>query len=240
MAGYRFRFRPGPAAAALTGIFVTAALGNWQLDRAHEKHALQAQLDERRREPAVSLPSIAVDAEQYRFRKVEVEGRFEPAYTIFLDNKVYRGVPGYHVITPQRIGDSRKYVLVNRGWLPAGPRRGELPVVPTPTEPVTVLGTAVVPSAKVVELSDRTVEGRVWQNLVLARYRERVPLDIQPIVVQQESDSGDGLVRDWPRPDAREATHWGYAFQWFALSATILIIYLVLNVKRIPGPAQPD
>ena len=81
-------------------------------------------------------------------------------------------------------------------------------------------------------LSANVVEGRVWQSLDIDRYREKVPFRLQPIVVQQTSASDDGLVRDWPRRDSGVERHKAYALQWFALSATLLVLYIVLNAKR--------
>ena len=40
------------------------------------------------------------------------------------------------------------------------------------------------------------------------------------------------LIREWAAPDLGVERHYGYAFQWFALSALILILYLIANVRR--------
>ena len=74
----------------------------------------------------------------------------------------------------------------------------------------------------------------MWQNLTLERYREVIPIAIQPFVIQQESAGApdDGLIREWPLPDAGVDKHYGYAFQWFALSVVILAFYLITHVRR--------
>jgi surfeit locus 1 family protein len=61
---------------------------------------------------------------------------------------------------------------------------------------------------------------------------------LQPVIVQQHNDLGDGLVRNWPRPDARIDVHRAYALQWFAMSAAIVILYLVLYVRRRKTPQR--
>ena len=76
------------------------------------------------------------------------------------------------------------------------------------------------------------MEGNVWQNLTLERYRRAVPIALQPVVIQQESALDDGLAREWDPPDLGIDKHYGYAFQWFALAVTILVIYLVTHVRR--------
>jgi len=76
------------------------------------------------------------------------------------------------------------------------------------------------------------VEGKVWQNLTLERYRDAFPLALQPVVIQQESPLDDGLVREWDAPDLGVDKHRGYAFQWLALALTILVFYIVTHVGR--------
>ena len=93
-------------------------------------------------------------------------------------------------------------------------------------------GVAVVPGSHIFELDANTEEGIVWQNLVLARYAKWSGLRLQPIVLQQTSDAADGLVRAWGRPDTGADKHRGYAFQWYALAATILISYVAFSFKR--------
>lgn len=87
-----------------------------------------------------------------------------------------------------------------------------------------------------MELSTKVAEGNVWQNLVFERYRQATGLELQPLVIQQESSADDGLKREWSRPDLGRNTHLAYAFQWYALSFAIFIYYLVTHVKRRPAP----
>ena len=229
-----FEFRPGLWSSVAAGVvlLLTFWLGNWQLDRAREKLKLESRVGELAKQPPVSVPATQVNPDEYRFRNVEVQGRFTEAYTIYLDNRIYHGIPGYHVIVPLQINDSRTYVLVNRGWVARAGERLNLPTIPVPQGQVKISGVAVIPSKKIFELSTQTVEGKIWQNLVLERYRKAVPFEIQPIVIEQQNDTADGLVRDWERPDVGVNMHRGYAFQWFALALAVVILYVVLNVRR--------
>jgi len=220
------------ALAAAAGIAVTLALANWQLGRAHEKEALRARLDALAKGPPVTISGAEASAADLQWRQVQVRGRFEPKYTVFLDNRVYRGVVGYHVITPVAIEGSERYVLVDRGWVAGTGDRGTLPQIRTPDAVVEIIGLAVIPSARFLELSKSVTEGNVWQNLTLERFSKAVPIALQPVMVQQESALDDGLTRDWPPPDLGIEKHWGYAFQWLALSVTVLVIYLVTHVRR--------
>ena len=234
-----FSFRPSllTTVAAVAGIVLTFFLGEWQIGRADFKQGLQDRQDALAREPVVSIGVAPLAADDIQLRKVEVRGEFEPKFTVFVDNRLYQHQPGYHVATPLRIAGSQRYVLVNRGWVPAG-RDRSLPVVETPAGEQVVKGTAVTYSEKFMELSTKVAEGNVWQNLVFERYRQATGLDLQPFVIQQGSAVDDGLKREWKRPDLGRNTHLAYAFQWYALSFAIFIYYLVTHVKRRPS-AQP-
>ena len=231
-----FKFSPGlvPSLLAIIMILLTLALGNWQLNRATEKRNLQQRYDDMAKQPAVLLPSQAVSLNNYLYRKVEVRGEFLPGYQIFLDNKIYQGRPGYHVITPLRIAGSDKAVLINRGWVAADAARTHLPLIKTTAMPVRIEGVAVNPNTRFFELSSHIVEGQVWQNLTLERFAKTVPFTLQPILVLQQNDTGDGLIRAWERPDTGITKHQGYAFQWFALALAIFITYIAVNIKRAP------
>jgi len=229
---YRFRFSLWPTLAAIAGIALTLALGFWQLGRGSEKAARAERIAEANRDAAVLLGPAEVKAADVALRRVIARGRFDPRYAVLLDNRVLHGVVGYHVVMPLRIGDGERYVLVNRGWVAASRERATLPAIHTPPGPVEVTGLALVPSQRFLELSSKAAEGRVWQNLTLERYAQSMPIAIQPVMIQQENDLGDGLRRAWDAPDLGIGKHYGYAFQWFALAAAILIYYAVTHVRK--------
>lgn len=240
----RYELRWFTTILAVAGVGLTFALGEWQTGRAAHKQALQQRLDELSRAPALIIAAAPQTAEEVLLRRVEVWGTFDDRYTVFLDNRIYKHQPGYHVATPLRISGSGgttpgagRYVLVNRGWVAANPDRS-LPRVAAPAGEQRIEGIALEYSERFLELSTKIADGQVWQNLGLERYRQATRLELQPFVIQQEGAAADGLVRDWPRPDLKRNTHLAYAFQWYALSLAILIYYLVTHVKR-RTPSQP-
>src|SRR5215470_3063788 len=168
-----WQFRPGLAVTAAAIVFasLTLWLGLWQTQRAEEKEAMQARLNRLAVEPPLDLSPALVDPGAVAFRRVVVRGEYEDRYTILLDNKVHRGRVGYEVVAPLRIAGTDLYVLVNRGWVPAGATRAELPDVPRLPGEQTVEGIAVTSNGRFYELAPESPEGPVWQHLVLERYR---------------------------------------------------------------------
>ena len=224
--------------AMLVGVALTVALGFWQLGRADTKQALQQHIDVLALQSPLSIRANEFKQEDVLLRRVEARGQFEPGHTVFIDNRLYKHQPGYYVYMPLRIVGSHKFVLVNRGWIAAGAERNHAPTVKTPIGEVVIIGTALPPSERFLELSSKVAEGNIWQNLVLERYRQATKLDLHPIIIQQTVQTfDDGLIRDWPPVDLKRNTHLAYAVQWFAMAAAILIYYVVINVRRQPDAA---
>lgn len=223
-----------PLLAAVAGIAAGIALGNWQLSRAAEKRDARARLESLSVQPPIQVSGVELAASDVESRRVEARGMFDSRNTVYIDNRIHRGVPGYHVVTPLELEGGARHVLVNRGWIARGADRGKLPEVPTPSVAVSVSGLATVPGKRTLELSEHVVEGRIWQNLTIERYREAHAAAIQPFVIQQESAAQDGLVREWQAPDFGIDRHYGYAFQWYALAAAILVFYGVTRYRRKP------
>jgi surfeit locus 1 family protein len=208
----------------LTGVLA----GNWQLDRAAQKLAMQAKLDEGLGRTPIDVGASPVDAKAVEYQRARAQGTWLPDRTVLIDNKVRGGIAGYHVVTPLKLSGSAMHLLVQRGWIQGNPDRRE-PIVRTPPGEVEVFGELRVPSSRVFELSSAPPQGRVWQNLTLDRYREATGLSLQPVLMLQSSDSQDGLVRTWERPDLGIDKHRGYAFQWFGLAVATACFFAVFT-----------
>jgi surfeit locus 1 family protein len=230
--GYSFTPKIWSIIVTAAFIFLFIELGNWQLSRADEKNAQQEKLDLLSQQPIIMLPNTRVKLDDFQYREVEIRGEYLPSHTIFLDNKTFKGVAGYHVLTPMRLANSSLHVLINRGWVAAGFDRSVLPEVPLVQGEMIVTGVVVSPEQRMLQLTDQVIIGAVWNNLDVQRYQETTGLDLQPILVLQQDQLEDGLVRQWDRPDSGSAKNMGYAIQWFSLAATAFIIFVVLNVKR--------
>ena len=66
----------------------------------------------------------------------------------------------------------------------------------------------------------------IRQNLDVAAYAAETGLPLQSFVIQQLSDDGDKLVRDWPAPTSGVERNYGYMFQWWGMAAAALVFGL--------------
>ena len=203
-------FRPPwwSAALAAAGCAAGIALGHWQSDRAAQKRAAGASQEQ-----------------------IALRGEFEPTHTVYLDNKLHRGRPGYHVVQPIRLAGGR-HVLVNRGWVASGPSRDRLPEIRTPAGEISLSGVRLARFAQAYAPEAAQPQGEVWQNVTLEQFSARSGLALEPYVVEQHSPIEDGLVRDWPRAESGAEKNDAYALQWYALAALSVILFVVLGFKR--------
>ena len=213
--------------AALAGIAATLALGAWQLGRAHDKLALQAAIEQRKAMPPIAQEALlgASPPGELLHRPVILRGTWVAKHTVFLDNRQMQGKPGFYVVTPLTLEGSDRAVLVERGWVQRNfIDREKLPAIETPAGPVELQGRLAPPPAKLYEFTGAS-RGPIRQNLDLAQFGAETGLALLDLAVQQTGTPSEGLLRDWPRATSGVEKHYGYAFQWWALSALIAILY---------------
>ena len=237
-----------PGVAALAAVLLFARLGFWQLDRAEEKRALQAAYQNHIRAAPVDL-GVAVtlrnQAQRMHWRRCMMNGSYGLNRTFLLDNQVYRGAVGYQVFSRFMLQDGAS-VLVDRGWVPAPETRNEAPRISAVAGPQALTGVAKPVPVTGIELAPDVPEN-MGDNLVrvqridLAQVAAQTGWTLLPYVVRLDPEAAGALVWNGTEPGFNRERHLGYAFQWFALAATVLVIYIVLTVKkrRRTGPAGP-
>ncbi|MGZ3183563.1 MAG: SURF1 family protein [Telluria sp.] len=230
----RFRFRLIPFVAALAVAACGIALGNWQERRAAEKTALQERLQAGQRAAPVLLDGSRSDPRALEYRHVRVTGRYVANWPVYLDNRPYKGQPGFYVLMPLQIEGSPLQVLVARGWLPRDAvQRDRIAPYATPQGLVTVDGTAVLSIGHVMQLGEAPTltPGAIVQNADAQQFTRATGRAVLPLMVEQSGGAADGLVRDWPAPSLGIEKHKGYAFQWYAL-AVLAVLYFVITGFR--------
>lgn len=229
--------------AALVGVGVAISLGRWQLDRAAQKIALQQALEQRAQQPALSnedLPNAdEVAPEALMYRRAQLVGQWDrqPAHTVFLDNRPMDGRAGFFVLTPFQLKGRQASVLVQRGWVPRNAaQREQLPALVLPQGDVQIEGQISRAPSRAFELGTPVRSGPIRQNVELPAFQDETGVRLLPLVLletaspEASSPSADGLLRHWPAPAVDVNKHYGYAFQWFALGALILGLYVWFQV----------
>ncbi|EJL71561.1 SURF1 family protein [Variovorax sp. Varisp85] len=253
------RRRPGRfwliTIAAVLTVAATVSLGRWQLSRAAQKEALQADIEAQKLKPALTQAEfLAMEKPSYAMhRPVRLRGLWLTPQTVFLDNRQMHGTPGFYVLTPFALEGTEQTVMVQRGWIqrnfvdrtrlgavetPAGivevtglvePPPSHLLELGTPASAPAAAASAPAPAASAPAAPASAAEGYspIRQNLDLEAFRAETKLPLRTDVsLQQSGPASEGLQRDWPAPALGLERHYGYAFQWFGLSALVVILYV--------------
>jgi surfeit locus 1 family protein len=174
---------------------------------------------------------LPVDAPRYL--RVSLSGRFDPAHQFLLDNRSHESVAGVEVLTPFILDDSSA-VLVNRGWLPFGATRQDLPAVDVGGERRTLVGRIDELPRPGIWLKPPAATG--WPRLVQYPRMEELSFQLgrklAPRQVLLDPAVPDGYVREWIVPGTTADRHLGYAVQWFAFAAAAAAIWFVLNFRK--------
>jgi surfeit locus 1 family protein len=224
------------ALAAILVTALTARLGFWQLDRAAQKLARHALITERAEQPDVPGAALGVGGaslDELQYRHTTVQGHWVPGATWYLDNRPMAQRVGFVVLSALRLDDGSA-LLVQRGWLPRDfLERTRVRAPDLPAGPVSVRGRIAPPPARLYEFSQEA-SGPIRQNVDIQMLSAESGLRLRPMSLQQLTSPGpdDGLLRDWPLPAADVQKHYGYAFQWFAMSALTIFLYVWFQLVK--------
>ncbi len=231
-------YQLGCALCVTAALSVLVLLGLWQLQRAQEKQMLVDRYEARVDAKSVQVSQVRM-APGLAYFPARVKGQFEAQYQILLDNRVHEGRVGYDVLTPFRIQNGHMRILVNRGWVPMGPSRSQLPVLETPGQVQIISGHLYRPPERYFSLEKMlpTLADTIWQNLDLERFHTEAGYPLQTYVLRLDV----GLPGVYQQLSPRYSDQWvdrhrGYAVQWFGLALVVLIGSVVLawthRVKR--------
>ena len=234
LAGYRFS--PGVISTLVTCVFIYTmiSLGFWQLDRADFKNTLQLKIEQRKSLPVIELNNLPITAEERRYLPVNFTGEFDTERSFLLDNKTFKGKVGYHVFTPVTLDDS-KAILVSRGFVEMGRTRAQLPDVKTPSGKLVFNGLLDLPPSRALVLADNLHQADTWpvvlQYVDIKEINQMLGYELYDMVFWLNEDEVGGLQYDLPVLNLNAAKNNGYAFQWFAMTLALFVIYIVVNTK---------
>ena len=235
-------------------VWLTFSLGQWQTGRAQEKQTLfDAQARALAAEP-VSPASARLDLDNLSYRKIELRGRFEAKALIYIDNRQVNGRPAVQVVQGFRPEGANFLIPVDRGLLlrnpaeprlapnmPAGAMRdGEMfnlqgTILPRFAQSAELRGIALGDAENIVMAQSNGFE--VWSNFSVDEFEKRTGEPVSNFVVTQQpvaqttgqqpqASIAGGFYHLAVPLQAQVAKHRGYAFQWFTMSAVLVLLTL--------------
>lgn len=218
----------------LVPLFVS--LGFWQLDRARVRESLIVFSHEQRQKPPLDRLALSEqEPESLRFRAIRLKGSYDPDHQLLVDNQILDGKPGYQVLVPFRPDGPGPWVLINRGWIPLGSSRTQVPVLDgLPVGPTEILGVFDLFHRVGLILPGMTTPQSGWPSVV------QVP---DPTAMRQRLDREIFLLQlrlDPGQPGSYSAFPWGqlpdpgknrgYALQWWLFALAAFLLFLKASV----------
>lgn len=244
----RWTFTPGWVSCLTTLLLIPlfVYLGFWQLDRYHEKLNNQQALVSRMNAPMIHCisPDVTELDPLLRYRQLQITGHFLNEYQIYLDNQIAQGQVGYRVITPFQPSGQSKILLIDRGWIPLGKSRNELPIIKPVLSEQTLVGTINLP-ANGLQLNnlfsktpEKTINQISWplrtQRIAFLNLESLLLQKLYPFILQLNPQDPMGFniqaITFNPTPNR----HLGYAIQWLVMAIAVLIYYFAINLHFKP------
>ncbi|EGU33754.1 hypothetical protein VII00023_05672 [Vibrio ichthyoenteri ATCC 700023] len=214
----------------VVAISVLVNLGLWQLNRAEQKRVIQEELAQNQHQAARQISEIAqagttnITGQRVMVSAWPVSGQY-----LLLDNQIFEGQVGYLAIQLMKT-ELGRYLLLERGFVPAPANRSTLPQVEWLTQRYVGEGRLYLRSNN--PLSDALMAEDIHptriQNLNIEELRERWQLPIENFVVQPLVKTGSwGYPQPWNPLPMSAGKHIGYAVQWFGMAIALAILALI-------------
>jgi surfeit locus 1 family protein len=174
------------------------------------------------------------------FQRVSVSGVLDGEHQFLLDNRSFRGSPGYEVLTPLRRAAAR-VLLVDRGWVPFTGSRRTLPNVAVAGGlALSLTGrTASLPSAGLAAGRAAPAATDPWPKVTsfpsTGQLASALGEPLEARILLLDAQAPQGYARDWQPPGISPLRNFSYAIQWWCFAALSLIVWAILSSRRRPA-----
>jgi surfeit locus 1 family protein len=232
------KYQRVPLIAYLCLLPLLLTLGFWQLDRAKQKQSIIDLQTQRQSTETISLTaSLPEISDDFLYKNIKAEGQYDGQHQYLLDNQISKGRAGYFVFSPFRLKNQDKAILVNRGWIPLGQHRSDLPDISIENNETTLTGRINRFPTVGLKLKGAEIPTKSWPALVqvidtkvLAEQLEYPLLSFQ---IELDKAADHGFDREWQKPLVMTPEkHIGYAVQWFLLALTLTVLFAKYGFKK--------
>jgi len=219
----------------ILGASLLLNLGLWQLERAEEKRLIENDIANRKTQSPIQLTALE-SKDDKAYYHVAITGYFDNTKSLFLDNRIINGQPGFEVLQPLVI--DHRSILVNRGWIPWPRTRNVLPDIPNQSGIRTITGIVYIPGEAFVLEEDILDAKTAWPKMIQALDMQKLQavyadtgLTIASWVLREDPGNQDFYTREWTYVSMPPARHVSYAVTWFGLALALVIIYIVVLIR---------
>ena len=236
------RFTPSWLMAILTfvGLCLFISLGLWQLERAAYKDDIklrfEARLDADYRQFSAGDSASEPDWSEMEFRKLILQGQYDPGQSMLIDNRIHKGEAGYHVLTPFKLNGGDNIVLVNRGWVALGNSRDHLPLIKEPAVDGMIRGIVSIPRSGGFRMGKVSLSDE-WPQVIpfvdIDAMQAQFQNHLLPMTLWLDPEQAGYYRRHWNPVWADPEKSRAYAWQWFSFAAISVVLFVGLNLRRV-------
>ena len=228
----RKKFNPGVRITIFFVIFAVVffSLGIWQIERGQTKTQIMSEFENK-----LTKEPIYLNAESKKWDRVLVSGKWENKKQLLIDNVIHQGIAGYKVLTPLRIDETNKLILVDRGWIKQNKFRDQLPDIQIPDDFESVSGTLEQPELGLV-LADELISNN-WPKISQTKNVEVISKayteEIFPMILLADPLLKNSLeyIKITPT-NMTPIKHYGYSSQWFLMFIVLCFMYIWYGLSR--------
>jgi len=228
----RKKFKPGVRITIFFIIFAVLffSLGIWQIERGQAKTQIMSEFENK-----LTKDPIYLNAESKKWDRVSVSGKWENKKQLLIDNVIHQGIAGYKVLTPLRINETNKLILIDRGWIKQNKFRDQLPDIQIPEDFESVIGTLEQPELGLV-LSDELISNnwpRISQTKNVEVISKAYTEEIFPMILLADPLLKNSLeyIKITPT-NMTPIKHYGYSSQWFLMFIVLCFMYIWYGLSR--------
>ena len=228
----RNKFKPGKRITVFFVFFASLFffLGLWQIERGQAKKIIIEEFNNN-----LTKKPAYLEIDSKKWDRVFVEGKWDSSKQILIDNVIHRGISGFKVLTPLKIKNSEKTILVDRGWIKRERSRETIPDIKVPEDTVMVSGILESPELGLV-LSEDLVT-KTWPkisqtknpDILLKEYDEtmyKLLLMADPLLKNSLE-----YIKIVPT-NIMPSKHFSYAAQWFSMFLVLCLMFIWYGYKK--------
>lgn len=234
-----WQFMPGLKLTLITLILlpILVYLGMWQLEKSHQKEKNISDLNYNSVQSAINLSQISEpNLAKHRYVPVKIDGIFLNQYNFLLDNQMYEHKPGYRVLTIVSTPQISKWILIDRGWVPIGPNRTQLPTIDHIFGLREIHGVIETIGTGIELKSPKVSPEAAWPVVLSTLNYDFIAKTINHPVYEFVIRLTDDQITHYVYPQAHKGIsiekHMGYAIQWFIFAFLLVLYYLIVSTKR--------
>ena len=219
----RIKQNKGLATFSFVFIVIFTLLGFWQIERGLLKTELINEFNLEQTQPPNKISNSSK-----AWSRVFIEGLYDPSQQTLIDNQINNGKVGYKIYTPFYYGDDQA-IFVDRGWIPQGKTRNDLPNLDFNANKMIITGSLIKPEKEFLAgdelLTDKwpMVSQTKSPEIIETAYKDKF---FDKVLILE---AGSKLMNEYIAIipfSINPAKHFGYALQWFTMSIVLAGMFI--------------